>query len=334
MQNPVFIDYLSMNQTHHGIKLPLVNKGAVWSVDEDGKIEWTTERHFILEGSHSTKLMLRCDGSTVQASGNIGRFRRPDNLFGYSYEECVDKWNSVLNDFCLPPFTAGQLTSFYGDKSFSFTGAVNTRIDITKNYAFFNREDLEIYMGWLATHQRGRLKVGVSADGATVHWGQGSKYVYEKFYDKLREMQHHNKKTPLPKEVMDYVEEVGVGRHEITLKTRFLTQNGLRFLGATNMGTIHQIYRERSQLVLEKKIPFDEFNDIPKPYRGTAKDWRDGVALASMMNERTYRRHRAELKKYGIDIATTPNIKSLPMKTREIQIAALTAPDWYRKKYA
>lgn len=332
MQSPVFVDYLSMNQTHHGEKLPKINKGAVWSVDEDGKVEWTTHRNLTVEGSFSTKLMLRCDGSTVQVSGNIGRFRRPDNLFGYSYEQCVRRWNEILNDYCLPPFTPGEMTSFYGDSSFCFTGAVNTRIDITKNYAFFNEENLHLFMQWLSGHQRGRLKVGVSPDGATVDWGRGSKYVYEKFYDKYKEMQHHKKNTT-PLDVREFTREMGVGRHEITLKTRFLAQNGLRFLGSTNMGTLTRIYRERANLVLENKLPYDEFNDIPKPYRATAKDWRDGKNLLSDMPLRTFQRHRRELKKYGIDIAVACNVKQLSIKVKEIQFAALVAPEWYVRKY-
>jgi hypothetical protein len=334
VESPVFVDYLSMYQVHPGVKLPLVNKGCVWSVNEDGEIEWTTHKNLTLEGSFGTKLMLRCDGSTVQVSGNIGRFRRPDNLFGYSYEQCVRKWNEILNDFCLPPFTPGEMTSFYGAGSWSFTGAINTRIDVTKNYCFFNRDDLAAYMTWLGSQQRGRLKVSVHADGGTVDWGQGSKYVYEKFYDKFLEMMHHAKRKATPQDVLQYVKEVGVGRHELTLKSRFLTQNGLRFLGETNMSKIVEIYRHRSSLVLENKLPFNEYNDIPMPYRATAKDWRDGLDLSTSMSTAKYYRHRNELRKYGIDIAVPCDVRSLPIKIKEINVAALVAPDWYRQKYA
>lgn len=334
MQNPVFVDWLSMHQVHYGEKLPVVNQGQVFSLDEDGQIEWTTQRHMVLEGSYNSKLMLRCDGSSVHVSGNVGRWHRTDNLFGFSYQQCVRKWNSILNDFNLPPFTAGELVFIEGQNHFGFTGAVNTRIDITKNYTFFNRDDLAFFMQWLSTHQKGRLKVGVSGDGSTVHWGEGSKYIYEKFYDKFLEMQAHGKrKNTVPQEVKDFVFDNGVGRHEITLKSRYLTQNGLKFMGATDMDTLTQIYRERSQLVLKQSLPWNDFNDIPMPYRATAKDWRDGVPVVQTMKKATFYRHRVALKHYGIDIATPCNVRALPVRFREINYAALIAPEWYRKKY-
>jgi hypothetical protein len=335
MEQSVFIDYLSMKQVHPEGGLPTINSGCVWSVDEDGNVEWTTLRAMEHEGSFGTKLRLRCDGFTIEASGNIGRFRRPDNLFGYSYEECVHRWNRVLHTFNLPPFTKGEMFSYAGDTYMSWTGAINTRIDLTKNYALFGRDNLSWFMGWLATHQKGRLKVGVSPDGGTISWGEGSKYIYEKFYDKLREMQRKVKRHFIPEDVLNYVEEVGVGRHELTLKTRFLTQNGFRFLGGTSMSNLIELYRHRSQLVLTDKVPFDDFNEIPMPYRATAKDWRDGVDLESTMKRSRYYVHRRALLTYGIDIATKCQVEHLRtrIKHKEINPTALVAPEWYRRKY-
>lgn len=334
MEQPVFVDWLSMYQVHPGGGLPVINKGCVFSLDEDGGVEWTSQRHITVEGSFDSRLRLRCDGSKVEASGNIGRFRRPDNLFGFSYEECVRRWNRILNEFCLPPFTKGQMCFYSGDTTVSFTGAINTRIDLTKNYAVFGREDLVSFMGWLATHQRGRLKVGVSADGGTIEWGRGSQYCYEKFYDKYLEMQHQLKrKKYLPPDVIEFVRDVGVGRHELSLKSRFLTQNGYRFLGGTSMGDLINLYRHRSQLVLTDKIPFDDFNDIPMPYRATAKDWRDGLDLAAEFHVRKYQRHRRALLAYGIDIATRCNVAHLRTRIKTIEVTALVAPEWYRQNY-
>jgi hypothetical protein len=244
----------------------------------------------------------------------------------------------VLQTFNLPPFTKGEMFSYAGDPFMSWTGAINTRIDLTKNYALFGRKNLAFFMGWLATHQKGRLKVGVSPDGGTVSWGEGSKYIYEKFYDKLREMQRKSKRHFIPEDVLKYVEEVGVGRHELTLKTRFLTQNGFRFLGGTSMSNLIELYRHRSQLVLTDKVPFDDFNEIPTPYRATAKDWRDGVDLSTTMKRSKYFDHRRALLAYGIDIATKFNAEYLRANIRhkgeiEINPTALVAPEWYRRKY-
>lgn len=323
-----------MHQEHPEGGLPIINSGQVICYSEDGEIEWTTDKAIEVEGSYETKLRIRCDGFRVEASGNIGRFRRPDNLFGFTYEQCIARWNDVLHSLNLPPFTKGEPVFWAGDTHMSWSGAYNTRIDLTRNYCLFNRDDLSLFMGWLSSNQRGRLKVGVSADGGTIEWGKGSKYVYEKFYDKLREMESrkHGSKHADP-DVWDLV-RTGVGRHEMTLKTRFLTQNGYRFMGQTNMGKLVQLYRERSELILTDKVPFDSFNDLPKTIRATAKDWRDGVDLAASMPERTYRRHRRELLKYGIDIATKCNVEHLRTSIKHIECMPLRAPDWYLQRYA
>jgi hypothetical protein len=336
MDIPVFVDWLSMYQIHWDGGLPVLNDGNVVAFSEGGEIEWTTQRHIMAEGSFDSRLRVRCDGFKVEVSGNIGRFNRRDNLFGYGFEECVRRWNEFLVLWNLPPFTKGQPCFTYGNKRLEWSGAIVTRIDVTKNYACFSGQNLRLYMGWLATHAQGRRKVGVSPDGNTIVWGDGSRYVYEKFYNKAAELVSHAKKNRhITAEVIEFAEQLGVGRHELELKTRFLTQNGLRFLGEITMAKIISIYRDRSQLILTDKVPFDSFNDIPTPYRATAKDWRDGADLVSTMKRATYFRHRAFLRKqYGIDISTKCNVEHLPIKVRHIEPTALIAPDWYRKNYA
>lgn len=60
----------------------------------------------ILEGSFSTKLTIRCDGTRVRVEGNPSRWQRIDNLFGLqTLDECVAVYNHVLATYDLPPFT-------------------------------------------------------------------------------------------------------------------------------------------------------------------------------------------------------------------------------------
>lgn len=334
MHQSIFVDWLAMHQEYPDGGLPKINSGCVWAMDQDGWPEWTTEKAITVEGSHDTKLRLRCDGYRVEVSGNIGRFHRPDNLFGYSYEECVDRWSDILETYGIPRFTPGKPVFYFGDTRMQWTGAINTQIDLTRNYCLFERQNLHSFMGWLGSQQRGRLKVGISLDGGTISWGEGSKYVYEIFYDKYLELQNHKHKNKyVESDVLDFCRDVGVGRHELKLKTRFLTQQGYRFMGGINMGMLIDLYRERSQLVLTDTIPFDEFNDIPAPYRLTAKDWRDGKDIFSTYKVRKYQMHRRELLKYGIDISNKCNVATLKLRIKHIEIMGLYAPDWYVKKY-
>ena len=45
-------------------------------------------------------------------------------------------------------------------------------------------------------------------------------------------------------------------------------------------------------------------------------------------------KHRKLLLAYGVDISIPNNVQTLPIKIKTIELAALTAPDWYIKKYA
>jgi len=42
-----------------------------------------------LEGSFDSRVEIRCDGHQVEFSGNIARYGRSDNLFGYSFVESI-----------------------------------------------------------------------------------------------------------------------------------------------------------------------------------------------------------------------------------------------------
>nr|AKN36250.1 hypothetical protein [Vibrio splendidus] len=60
----------------------------------------------ILEGSYSTKLTIRCNGTRVRVEGNPSRWQRMDNLFGLqTLDECVAIYNHILASYNLPPFT-------------------------------------------------------------------------------------------------------------------------------------------------------------------------------------------------------------------------------------
>ena len=100
------------------------------------------------------------------------------------------------------------------------------------------------------------------------------------------------------------------------------------------MAKVEQLFREERNKVLVQEASVDSFNDIPAPYRATAKDWRDGVDLRLSMKRNPFYRHRRALLRYGIDIAVAPAVQTLPPKVVELNPAALVAPDWYRKRYA
>jgi hypothetical protein len=58
--------------------------------------------------------------------------------------------------------------------------------------------------------------------------------------------------------------------------------------------------------------------------------WRDGVDLARVIPDRSYRRIRAQVREAtGIDLSLPPDITRLSTKIVEVKPKHLDAPDWY-----
>lgn len=331
---PVFVDYLTIRQVHDGGKLPIINGGRVLRIDSDGEIEYTVDTRQGLEGSFDSRVEVRCDGHQVEFSGNISRYGRSDNLFGFTFDGCIERINALLKSLDLPPFTSGKLYKF-ADSGWTWTGARVSRIDITCNYVTGSMIDSEALLRNMAGHHIGRQKGSLSVNGATVEYGRGSKYVYGKLYCKTTELKKHRSKKSgqhVSDEVIEFCHSLGVIREEFTLKSRFLLQNGLAYLGAITDSLLIEVYMNRTQLQRLEQVKYEDFNDLPKHIRSTYVSWKYGFPLN--LNERTFYRHRKALLSYGIDISIPNNVQTMPIKVKTIELAALTAPDWYIKKYA
>jgi len=322
-----------MRQDHPEGGLPVLNGGHVMAVDSDGAVEWHTDRRLGFEGSFDSRVELRCDGYSVEFSGNIARYNRRDNLFGYTWPETIYRVNSLLNLFSLPPFTSGKLFRF-ADKGWTWTGARASRIDITVNYSCSTADALAALMRSLSGHHIGRQKGKLSPDGMTVEYGRGSRYVYGKFYSKSAELvAHRGRKSGahVDQEVVDFCDRLGVGREEFTLKSRFLTQNNLAYLGGITHEALVSVYYHRSQLRRLGAVKYESLEGLPRHLRATYCCWRDG--MPQQISRRTLYRHRAALLEYGVDISIPSNVRSMPIKVRQVEVAALEAPSWYLRKF-
>lgn len=335
MTSPVFVDWLSMSQ-FHGTGLPVLNAGKVVAIGESGEVEYETHRTFQVVGSHDTKIRLRCDGSSVQFDGNVSRFNRPDNVFGLTYEEAVRKVNRILSEFGLPAFSVGlpmiRQRGCDRRRLIEYTGAVNTRIDVTKN--FETGSDLALYqfITALSRMQLSRTKAGTKARDGSITWGEGSRYVYEILYDKARELERHASASEYVSRLVEWCRSLGIARYECKFKTRFLSERHLRFLGETTHERLVEEVNLRQEKLFACVVHWDTLNDIPKPYRATAKDWVDGVDVSSAMSLATFKRHRKFLQQFGLDIAMPPPRSDererliVPVK---VEVRDAVAPDWY-----
>lgn len=330
----VFVDYLTVRQDHPEGGLPILNGGRVIRIDADGEVEYMLDSRAGLDGSFDSRVELRCDGHRVEFSGNISRYGRPDNLFGYTFEETIKRINSLLAEHGLPPFTPGKQFRF-ADSGWTWTGARISRIDITCNYFTGSLENMHAVLASMAGQHVGRQKGSLSIDGATVEYGRGSKYVYGKLYAKSVEFEKHKRKksgSHVDEEVIDYCKLNGVLREEFTLKSRFLTQTGLCYLGFLTHDELLKIYEERSQFRRLEDVKFETFDDLPPHLRATYVSWKYG--FPQNLKRSTFFDHRKKLLAYGIDISVPNNVQILPVRVKTVEIRPLEAPDWYRKKYA
>jgi hypothetical protein len=334
MEFPAFVDYATIRQEHPEGGLPVIHDGKVIRIDADGEIEYCVDRRAGLEGSFDSRVELSCDGYAVTFSGNIARYGRRDNLFGFTWPETLRRINALLNLYSIPPFTAGKLYRF-ADSGWTWTGARASRIDVTCNYACGSMEGLQALLRALGSQHVGRQKGTLTVDGATVEYGRGSKYVYSKLYAKHVELLAHRSRksgSHVHEEVVEFCKELGVLREEHTFKSRFLTQNGIAYLGAISQAVLVEFYLARSQFRRFSEVKYETLDDLPRHLRATYVSWREGWPQGKLSRP-TFYRHRSALLAYGIDISVANNVRTLPVRVREVDVSALEAPSWYLQRF-
>lgn len=348
-----FVDWLSVYQRHPRGGLPKVADGCVIRVDKHGETETVTLKKMRLEGSHDTAVYIRCDGETVWFDGNVSKFGRPDNVFGYTLQQCLLVINGLLAKFDLPPFTDGEkfITNFKGEPRTVWTGAIVTRVDVTRNFVAGCKEDAYHFMRYLAGQQASRLKTGVYGEGETVDFGRGSRYAYFKAYLKGPELRRHAaasrqaddlfgvERSAYLDRVADWCDAVGLVRAELTFKATKLHDMGCHYLGGFDMKQLEIEFERYAEVFTRASAEVEELAGLSKALLGTYRMWQAGDDVTSKLSRATFYRHRRELLPYGVDIAIKSNVVPLKTKTRVIQLGPVSPPDWYelpeieRKRY-
>jgi len=324
-----FVDWLSIRQ-RHGAGLPVLSDGAFVRFDADGQRLDTKLCRFPVRGSYETAIFLRCDGETVWFDGNVSKFGRRDNVFGFSFREALIKVNRILVENNLPPFSEGSrfITNWKKEPRSEWTGAVITRIDITQNFSAGSKEDAAYFMGWLQGQQAARLKTGTYADGETVDFGRGSRRVYSKAYLKASELRRRAGGDRYLEELASWCDSIGLIRFETTYKSMQLARLGCRFLGGFDMKQIEIDFETRKEVLSRGSVELDDLSSLPKHILGTYRMWLAGDDISSL-SRWTFNRHRKVLLLYGVDIAVKSNVSQFPQKTRVIKLGPVSAPEWY-----
>lgn len=327
-------------------------------IDRDGKVVVETEvvgEHFKtawIQGSHDSKVQLRSDGTTLSLKGNPGRFGRADNLFNHDLAYTLRSANMIAGGQGFPidaftpgqrdPYTQSQLAAMdlkAGDPlpESPWTGARVWSIHVTQNYATGSPENAKAVIDWLNTQSVARVKkarLGLS----TIVWGD-IKYCQTEAYVKADEMLAHCKGKQA-KAAMRltpaflYAEKNGIIRFEVKCAKDFLKHRNLTFLGNWDMGTVHALFKEKTEVlnrlaVSEAMDDADLIEHLPKAVRVHAAAWLSGVDVARHMSRRTFFRHAKVLRDYGLDIAEPRNLTVIRPKMREINVTIAEMPTWY-----
>lgn len=335
-----FCDWISLAQ-QHDFDLPVVGGGWVREFTADGELSREGLRRMEFEGSHDSRVHIRCDGKRVELCGNISRFGKPENVFGLSVKETVEKANRMLAHLGLPPFTAGQPMFRQvktGHSPLEWTGAVIREMHLTANYSTGGSREAAYLLQAFRNRVYGRVKTKIRDTGSSVTWNEGSQYWYNILYLKYRELIDHG--FPVDSDIVEWCEQNGIVRFEAKLKQRYLTQNGLRFLGAWQMSDYkaaeetfkYHFDRCVTDSGVSAELPLAD--SIPDPFQGTYCKWLNGLSFDNM-HIRKFQRHRKFLiEKYGVDIgepfkSVEASILQFPVKIHVVEMKPISAPDWY-----
>lgn len=344
-QKHSFCDWVSIYQAHDGGTLPKINDGAVIKIDSHGETICTTLKKFKIEGSHETCIHVRCDGTTVWFEGNVSKFGRQDNVFGFSLQNCIERINALLGTMGLPPFTNGTKTQIRcagGGDRIGYTGAKITRLDLTANFETGSKENAFAFMRHIASQQASRLKTGTYGEGETVDFGRGSRRVYSKAYLKHAELLRHMKKQsgpdtaystpfdPYVKDLADWCASVGLVRFETTYKSTFLIDQHFNFLGSIDMRHLESDFLERQQIFTQATCEIDELSDLEPKSLAIYRMWQAGDDLTTKFKKSAFYKHRSRLLPFGVDIAIKSNVLPFKQKIRVIKLGAAVMPDFYQ----
>jgi len=361
----VFCDWLSIYQDHvqyddagNRVFLPVINGGHVvkfepdafaksWTIDAEtgeakllpvfdaSKAVYTTQTKIQHEGSYETAISFRCDGERVEISGNISRFGRPDNLFGLTVPECVEKASEIAASLGLPAFSDNaDRTQMARTDTHVLPPSVAkiTRVDLTQNFATGSRKNALRYihsMTGQASMVRGKGNKTPKGYGNGVTWNEGSKRWYSKLYFKGDELGKF-----ASEEVQRYCEDNGIVRFEVSIKSRELADRGLNRILAwckvkegKDMGQV--IYGQFDDVLNRNSVSTLDLSDIPGKLGLVAESYMTGGNPYGKMTERTARRTRKALLQYGIDIAVPLDVTRLSARVEVIQLQPLEIPAWY-----
>ncbi len=283
----------------------VVNGGEVVSLDADGAVEWRSSRRLPVEGSFSSRVSVRGSFGELEFSGNPAKFLQGHNVFGS--DDLVLLMARALPVVAarlgLPPSLADLELWRSGDYSLS-------RVDVARMTPCDAPERVTKVLDVLGQVARTKYQSRSVVGSGTVYIGQKSRRQTLKFYDKWAELQvrGHGLCAKLAPEwhqpLLDFA--AGQVRGELTVRSRELTDRGLRRAGAWTPRMAELVYDARLEALEVSetlRLTEDVVTDLPPKLVAVYDAWRAGRDLRALYSRAYfYRLRRQLLDLAGIDI--------------------------------
>lgn len=364
-----FIDKLNVTQHHDldGGLLPEIGKEKLYRVDLKTGVSTELLTHLKLEGSYSSALIVRCDGSKVEVYGNPSRWGRIDNLYGLtSLDDCIAVYNHILDGLGLPRFTKCTQYQYFQGKdgkraNKTADGAIIKHIDFTRNLSVGLGNERP-FLKALSTQSIGRsVSPFLYPDENTVEWyganvqKNGSTYRYIKVYTKTADLLRNQRK--LCKDASDndlqYFDDLlqftvrnGVVREEHSFKREYLHRHDLFAYGLFDESQFNEELQVITELRKRLEVSNMKYETIADQLleEGICKNRNSANATqmaylqwlhGSYVDKTTgcFRKHKRRLLQIGIDISQKLDISRAPLRLKSsdiIEVKQIEAPDWYR----
>lgn len=364
-----FIDKLNVTQHHDldGGLLPEIGKEKLFRVDLKTGVSTELLTHLKLEGSYSSALIVRCDGSKVEVYGNPSRWGRIDNLYGLtSLDDCIAVYNHILDGLGLPRFTKCTQYQYFQGKdgkraNKTADGAIIKHIDFTRNLSVGLGNERP-FLKALSTQSIGRsVSPFLYPDENTVEWyganvqKNGSTYRYIKVYTKTADLLRNQRK--LCKDASDndlqYFDDLlqftvrnGVVREEHSFKREYLHRHDLFAYGLFDESQFNEELQVITELRKRLEVSNMKYQTIADQLleEGVCKSrqsanatqmyytmWLHGEYMDKSKSQ--FREHKRRLLLIGIDISQKLDITRAPLRLKSsdiIEVKQIPAPDWYR----
>lgn len=271
--------------------------------------------------SGSTKITIRPGRvpGEIYLSGNVGRWGKQDNVFQPGPSYCLSR--------LLPLVLLAA-----GARSWDFDSLEIHRIDLCEVLQLEPGQSYR-YLSWASGQSLGRLRPATEAHG--VYYGRRSTHRTVKIYDKLQDLRRRGLKELASRLESEYGALV---RREIQLR-RTLENYGMKkytdWACVEGDAVAESIVSCQFRTLDAGGISYEEaITDIDtrrgRTIAGYLSMWRDGVDLARVIPERSYRRIRAQVKEAtGIDLTLPPDVTRLATKIVEVKPQRVSLPDWY-----